>query len=345
MHKHYFDMRNLNPDQLHAFSLVCELGSFSAAAERLGVSQPAVSLQIRQLEQRFGIRLIQRVGRQARPTSAGEDLLAHAHGVAATLAAIDASMVRHSAGVTGRVRLGTGATACIYLLPAVLRDLRQRFPALEIIVNTANTSAVLKAVEENTLDLGFVTLPASGRAFEIEPVLDDAFVVIGPADGVTLPKRVSPAALAKRPLVLYASGGNTRRLVDAWFLRAGLSVRPVMELDSVEAIKRLVGAGLGYAILPGMAVPHHDALFDDSHGAADRIIVRPLQPTLSRTLAIVLRQDKPLTAGLRAMVDCLRGLALDNFSEIPHTKKAHRREGLVPAEGVVSHNRSGKRTV
>ena len=298
MHKYFFDMRQLNPDQLQAFTLVCELGSFSAAAERLAVSQPAISMQIRQLEQRFGVRLIERVGRQARPTSAGEDLLLHAQAVVASLAGVDAGMARHHAGVTGRLRLGTGATACIYLLPAVLRTLRERFPELDISVTTANTNEVLKGVEDNLLDLGFVTLPASGRAFAIEPVLSDSFVAIGPADGAPLPKRVSPATLATRPLVLYASGGNTRRLVDAWFLRAGLNVRPAMELDSVEAIKQLVGAGLGYALLPGIALR-----------GAQSLTVRPLQPALSRTLALVLRRDKPLTTGLRALVDGLRGLA------------------------------------
>lgn len=315
-------MRSLNPDQLHAFALVCEHGSFSAAADLLGVSQPAVSMQVRLLEQRFGVRLIQRVGRQARPTAAGEDLLPHAHTVAASLAAADTSMARHGDGVGGRVRLGIGATACIYLLPGVLRDLRLRFPALEIAVSTANTGEVLKAVEDNTLDLGFVTLPASGRAFQIEPVLRDTFVAIGPAvgqnagqnagqragQGSGLPKRVSPATLAARALVLYASGGNTRRLVDAWFLRAGLNVRPAMELDSVEAIKQLVGAGLGYALLPGMAVPA---------GPRDQLDVRPLQPALTRTLAIVLRRDKPLTAGLRALLDGLRGLGQEHGPAAP----------------------------
>ncbi|MGO4815432.1 LysR family transcriptional regulator, partial [Cupriavidus sp. 2MCAB6] len=85
-------MRHLNPDFLQAFALVCELGSFSAAAERLGLSQPAVSLQVRQLEQRYGLRLLERVGRHVLPTAAGEDLLAHARGVAGALAAADDSM-------------------------------------------------------------------------------------------------------------------------------------------------------------------------------------------------------------------------------------------------------------
>ncbi|MFJ1253799.1 LysR family transcriptional regulator [Cupriavidus sp. CuC1] len=299
-------MRHLNPDFLQAFSLVCDLGSFSAAAERLGLSQPAVSLQVRQLEQRYGLRLLERVGRHVLPTAAGEDLLAHARGVAGALAAADDSMARHAGGVIGRVRLGTGATACIYLLPAVLRDLRRAMPALEIVVSTENTGEALKGVEDNALDLAFVTLPASGRMFDITPLLEDPFVAIGPADDAALPATVTPADLAGRPLVLFSPGGNTRRLVDEWFLRAGISARPVMELDSVEAIKELVGAGLGYSVLPGMALPPGQP--------RARIAVRPLAPPLARTLALVLRHDKPLRAGLRATVAALLRLAPEKES-------------------------------
>jgi len=290
-------MRPLNPDHLRSFALVCELGGFSAAADRLGLSQPAVSLQVRQLEQRYGLRLLERVGRRARPTAAGQELLQHAHTVAAALAATEAGMARHGADVIGRVRLGTGATACIYLLPAVLRELRRRLPALEIVVSTSSTAEALKAVEANALDLALVTLPAAGRMFEVIPVLEDPFVAIGPADGDPLPPAVTPGDLAGRPLVLFSPSGNTRSLVDGWLAQAGVDAHPVMELDSVEAIKELVGAGLGYSVLPSMALP------PDRRGAG--ISVRPLAPALGRTLAIVLRRDKPLQAGLRATVEAL----------------------------------------
>src|SRR5689334_31632 len=134
-----FVMRALHPDHLEAFRLVTELGSFSAAAERLGLTQPAVSLQVRQLEQRVGVRLIDRVGRRASPTAAGSELLLHVHRIGEAMDSAETAMAAFSSGSSGRVRLGTGATACIYLLPPVLRELRARFPGLEIVVRTGDT--------------------------------------------------------------------------------------------------------------------------------------------------------------------------------------------------------------
>lgn len=292
-------MRGLNLDHLRAFVQVVELGSFSAVAERMNLSQPAISLQLRQLEKRLGVRLVERVGRRATPTAAGSELLGHAGRIEAAVAAALDDMARHATGGTGRVRLGTGATACIYLLPALLRELRRRLPALEITVSTGNTADIVKAVQENRLDIGLVTLPAAGRMFEVTPVLDDEFVAIAPAEQGGLPAEVTAAALAKLPLLLYEPGGNTRRIFDQWVARAGVELKPVMALGSVEAIKELVGAGLGCAVLPRMALGKR----------AGPLIVRPLSPRLHRTLAVVVRLDKPRHRGLREMVGALEALA------------------------------------
>jgi DNA-binding transcriptional LysR family regulator len=294
-------MRDLKLDQLQTFTEVIELGTFSAAAERLQLSQPAVSLQVRQLEKRLGVRLIERVGKRATPTAAGAELINHAKRIEEAVSGALDGMATHASGALGRVRIGTGATACIYLLPPILRNLRRRFPTLEITVRTGNTGDVLKALEENTLDVGFVTLPAPGRMFEVTPVLDDAFVAITAADNDPLPRVVTPAALAKLPVVLYEAGGNTRRIVDDWFARAGVTMTPVMDLGSVEAIKELVGAGLGCAVLPGSAVRRT--------GERVPIVSRRLSPTLHRKLALVLRRDKTLTKGLRETVKALTRLA------------------------------------
>jgi DNA-binding transcriptional LysR family regulator len=172
--------KTLNLDQLRTFGLVIETGGFSAAADRLGLSQPAVSLQIRQLERRLAVRLVERVGKRAQATPAGMELLRHVpHIDGAVENAIDA-LAGHASGVAGRVRLGTGATACLHFLPAVLRTLRAQFPALGVVVSTGNTEDQARKVEENSLDLALVTLPAAGRALAAMPVLEDAFVAISP---------------------------------------------------------------------------------------------------------------------------------------------------------------------
>jgi DNA-binding transcriptional LysR family regulator len=296
-------MRRLSLDHLQTFAHVVELGSFSAAAQRLKLSQPAISLQMRQLEGRLGVRLIDRVGRRASATAAGEELLTHARRIEGIVTATLEAMKRHSKGTAGRVRLGTGATACIYFLPPILRALRNRFPELDIVVSTGNTSAVLKSIEENTIDLGLVTLPAPGRMFDVRGILDDEFVAIGPTAAIELPGRVTPLELAKLPLVLYESGANTRLVLDQWALRAGVSLKPVMELASVEAIKEVVGAGLGCGVVPRMALRR-----SSSRPSA---IVRSLSPKLHRKLAVVLRRDKPLGRALREVVGAIHAFARD----------------------------------
>jgi len=294
-------MRGLNLDQLRTFAQVIELGSFSAAAERSGVTQPAVSLQIRQLERRFGLKLVERVGRRAGPTAAGQELLAHVRVIDAALAQAELAMTAHASQVSGRIRLGTGATACTYLLPPLLADLRRRFPALDVVASTGNTADMLRGLENNTLDIGLVTLPAAGRMFQVTPVLEDEFVAIFPAgDPASIPAAATPQALARLPLVLFEPGARTRRLVDDWFEAAGVAAKPVMELGSTEAMKEIVGAGLGCAVLPRLSV--------SGAGRRPALAVRPLAPRLSRSLAIVLRRDKPLSRGLRHLQEALLAL-------------------------------------
>jgi DNA-binding transcriptional LysR family regulator len=296
-------MSRLNLDHLHAFAEVIEHGSFSAVAERMNLTQPAISQQIRQLEKRLGVRLIERLGRRATPTAAGSDLLVHCGHLETAVAALFDGMARHATGEVGRVRLGTGATACIYLLPPILRDLRQRFPLVEVTVSTGNTADMVKAVQDNRIDVGFVTLPAAGRMLDVTPVLDDEFVVIQSVEAPALPARVTAATLARRPMLLYEPGGNTRRIVDNWFARSGLDLKPDMALGSVEAIKELVGAGLGAAILPRLAM--------NKDSGSKSLVTRSLSPRLHRTLAVVMRLDKPRSLGLREMVAALKGLSAD----------------------------------
>lgn len=295
-------MRGLNLDQVHAFADVIELGSFSAAAARQNLSQPAISQQIRQLEDRLGVRLIERVGKRAMPTPAGQALLDRVGEIDASVQnALDA-VAGFANGTVGQVRIGTGATACIYFLPKVLEQLQRRFPGLEIIVRTGNTSDVLKSIEENSLDIGLVTLPASGRSLDIVPVLTDPFVAIF-ADGMDVPDLIRPADLADIPLVLYERGGQTRTIVDDWLRAAGVVGHSIMELGSVEAIKELVGAGLGATILPAMGARLGRTQFP--------IKTRKLAPDLARSLALVVRRDKVMGSGLREVRNGLIAAARD----------------------------------
>jgi len=287
----------LNLDHLRTYALIIETGSFSGAAERLGLSQPAVSLQIRQLEQRLGLRLVERVARRATPTPAGLDLLEGIQQVNTAVDGVMAAMASHSSNVEGRVTLGTGATACLYLLPQILRSLRIRFPKLSVVVSTGNTADFVKAVEGNTLDLALVTLPVKRRALVTTPVLNDEFVAIASRREASLPARITPAFLARRELVLFEPAANTRVIIDQWFRDAGHAPKPVMELGSVEAIKEMVAAGLGCSILPAMAVT--------GAGQHPELVVHPLYPRLQRTLALVMRADKPVNKAMRQVITAI----------------------------------------
>ncbi|NNM72046.1 LysR family transcriptional regulator [Enterovirga aerilata] len=291
------DLGSLDFPSLETLAEVVELGSFTAAARRRGVSQPAVSMQVRQLERRLGVRLLERLGRGVTPTAAGQELLVHFRAAKAELSRGLAAVASHQSGGAGRVRIGTGATACIYLLPPLLRALRRAMPGLSIVVQTGNTADILRLIGENALDVGLLTLPAGGRAFSVEPVCRDPLLLVEAADAPVLPSP-PPAILAREPLVLYEPGGNTRGIVDAWFAAASLSPRPLMQLGSVEAIKELVGAGLGCSILPAPALTRP--------AAETRLRSRPLVPPLERSLGIVLRRDKILDRGLREAVQALR---------------------------------------
>lgn len=299
-------MRGFNLDHLQTFADVVRLGSFSAAAARLNLTQPAISLQVRQLEQKLGVRLIERVGRKATATAAGRELLAHAGTIDMAVNAALETVAQHSRSVTGRVRIGIGATACIHFLPPVLAELRKRYPLLELVVNTGNAPDMLRDIEENRLDIGLVTLPPAreggrvrnlSRALEITTLLNDDFVAIAAKD-MALPATVTPASLQALPLIIPEPGGHTRSLIESWFASADQSWKPVMELDSVEAIKRLIAAGLGCSVLPGMALA--------SPEAARGLVVRPLKPRLTRQLALAIRRDKPLSRGLREAIAALQ---------------------------------------
>ena len=285
----------LNLDHLRTFRLVVETGSFSAAADRLGLSQPAVSLHIKQLEGELKTRLVERTGRRTKPTAAGVELLTRAHVVNEAVDSLLGAMATHSADVIGNVSIGTGATACLHFLPQALQALRSRYPQLRVQVRTGNTADFERAVEDNTLDMALVTLPVRSRSLAVIELMDDEFVAIGPRKA-SMPHRLSPAGLGKRPLVLFEPAANTRVLIDDWFGSAGVRPAPVMELGSVEAIKGMVGAGLGYSIVPAMAMPPR----------TKELAVGKLSPLLKRTLAVILRQDKPLTKGLREVLRAIQ---------------------------------------
>jgi DNA-binding transcriptional LysR family regulator len=231
------------------------------------------------------------------PTAAGEALLAPAGRAQAAIADAVAAVAALRSGERGRVRLGTGATACIHLLPPVLAAAKRRMPGLEVIVATGNSGDIIRRVETGELDVGLVTLPlGAGRTLSVTRLLADPLVALVPEAWAPESGVMTAARLAALPLILYEKAGTTRGLIDAWFRRAGIAPAPIMQLDSVETIKVLVGSGLGASVLPNLALG----------GPVAGAMTRALRPAARRELALVLRREKIMDRGLRVLVEALR---------------------------------------
>lgn len=279
--------------QLRMLLATVDTGSISAAARSLGVTQPAATQQIRELERGLGVRLLDRARGRVVATAAGETLLASARRAQDAVDDVVSAARRLRTGDVGRVRLGTGATACIHLLPPTLTAVKRRMPGLEITVATANTPEILKRLEAGALDIALVTSPVRlSRALAKTRIAIDPLVALIPRALAPKSATISAAEIARLPLILYETGGGTRQIMQAWFHRSGVAPHPIMELDSVEAIKVLVASGLGASIVPELSVK------DGLRGA----IVLPLRPASSRELAYVLRKEKVMDRGLRAFI-------------------------------------------
>jgi DNA-binding transcriptional LysR family regulator len=195
-----------------------------------------------------------------------------------------ASMRRHREGWLGRVRIGASTTALIYHLPPVLRSLRREHPDIDLLVTTGTTTRVVERLLHNDVDVGIVSLPISERLVEVIPLVKEHLVAIFPATVGELPAEISPADLVQHPLILELAQAHVKTTILEWLAAAEFEVRPAMELDNLEAVKRMVAAGLGASIVPASVVGDAES---DGH-----VTVRPLRPPISRALAYVQRKDK-----------------------------------------------------
>ncbi|HET7341736.1 MAG TPA: LysR substrate-binding domain-containing protein [Methylomirabilota bacterium] len=308
---------DLQVAHLRTLQAIVRHGSFSRAAQALNLTQPAVSMQVRHLERALGLPLLERVGKRAFPTRAGEVLLAHAD---RALRELEAG-VEHVQGlrgvVAGRVRLGTSASISIYLLPPVLRRFRARYPDTEIVIVTGNAAEITRAIVANELDVGVVSLPVRDRELSVTPFFRDELLAItsrgapigppapprrsaAPRRSRVAPRTIDAPTLAQHPLILFEAGATLRRVIDGWFHQAGVAPRAPMEMGNTEAIKKLVEAGLGLSVTSWFSVKRE---VRDGLLTAIR-----LTPPLERQIGLVRRRDKPRTPALDAFVAALEDL-------------------------------------
>jgi DNA-binding transcriptional LysR family regulator len=294
-------MRSLNLDQLRTLQAVVETGSFTAAAKLLNLSQPAVSTQIRELEERFGVRLLERLGRKAFPTSAGREVVARGQRLADEAAALETAAKRHREGFLGPLRLGVGAQILVHLLPPILKSLRETQPTLEVVIRSGIADEIRQRVVQNELDLALVTGPIEDAGLTAEPILSVPLLAVLPERAPRVPAALAPRDFADRTLILMDNRSRIDAMVREWLRAGGVDPRPAMELDNPDAIRNLVAAGLGVSILPpevaAAPVP------------AGALMTRPLVPPLIQETVLIQRRDKPDTPALRIMREALAALS------------------------------------
>jgi DNA-binding transcriptional LysR family regulator len=291
-------VRSLNLDQLRTLVAVVETMSFSAAARRLNLTQPAVSVQIRELERRFGVKLIERLGRQAHATEPGRNLVEAAQRIFRECDTAFDSMRRYRDGWVGRVRIATTNTALMYLLPPVLRRLSLEHPGIELHVTNMPTRESIEATLDNRIDLALVTLPVDSARLLVTPLRLELMVAIFPAGIPGTPDVVTPQTALSHPLLLEHTRAAVHDLVVNWLAQHGEAPRVRMHLGTIEAVKRAVASNLGISIIPAMAVSSQES----------DITTRPLQPPIFRTLALIEHRSRPSEAAYDVVRNALLGL-------------------------------------
>ncbi|MEW5740654.1 MAG: LysR substrate-binding domain-containing protein [Myxococcota bacterium] len=251
----------LRSDRLRVFDAVVREGGFSRAADVLHVTQSSVSQAIAALESDVGEDLFERTGRQARLTDAGKTLHRHVGPVLRAVEEARAALALHRDLMEGALSVGTTDTLAAWLLPPVFSEFRREFPGIELRLDNRPSPAIAEAVASHALDLGVVSLPlptsvsAGVRGLRQVPLRPQRDVVVVPR-GHPLAKRarVRPSELAEHPLLLLDRTTASRAWLDAHFTASGAQPKVVMEMSSVEVLKRLASLGFGAAVVPDVAV-------------------------------------------------------------------------------------------
>jgi DNA-binding transcriptional LysR family regulator len=238
--------------QLRAFIAIAEAGTFTAGAERVHVTQAAVSMQIRQLETETGAKLFIRAPRNVILTEAGEKLLERARHILREHDAALEEIAELAGAKRGRLRIGSASAGVSSdQLPRILKELRKRHPNAEPSVTSGTSELLVQQLLAAELDIGFVSLPVEARGIQTLRLNDDQLVAIAsPQHRLGKQKTVSAYALAGEKLILGERGGNTRRLIDEFFAQAGVKPTVAMELSRLGAIKRMVEEDMGVGIVP-----------------------------------------------------------------------------------------------
>jgi DNA-binding transcriptional LysR family regulator len=291
---------------LEIFNAVAQSGNITAGAERLGISQPAVSRQIRELEARAGLVLLDRLPRGVTPTAAGRVVAEYASRARALERETFEALAALRGLETGELALGASTTIGSYLLPGVLARFHRLHPGVRLNLTVANTRQIQEGLTTYRLDIGLTEGLPGAPDLEATPFMDDELLpVCAPGWQAARPAIRSLARLAEEPWIAREEGSGTRAVADAAFTERKLVPHVRMTLGSTEAIKQMTIQGAGYALISPLAVTEELA--------NGRLVRMPMKtPRIRRTLHLVRARDRAASPVVEAFARLLTGEASES---------------------------------
>lgn len=302
-------MIGLTMRHLRYFDALARHGHFGRAAEACSISQPALSVQIKELEDTLGEKLVERGARQIRLTDLGEKFALRTHDI---LRAVDElnDLARATTGpLSGRLRLGVIATVAPYLLPKVIKTLSAHYPALDLYPRETITKTLIADLLGGRLDAAIVALPVSEPSLTELALFDEEFVLVRPPEDATKPVP-NPEMLREMRLLLLEEGHCFRDQALSFCDLSSSAPRDLMEASSLSTLVQMVGVGIGVTLIPEMAVQIETR-------SAHVSVVRLPHPRPSRTIGMIWRKTSPLAEQLKEIAQVVRQVAQGDIRQSP----------------------------
>lgn len=283
-------------DQLEIFLEVARLSSFSRAAEKRFRTQPAISSQIRALEEEVGARLLDRSGGRVSITAAGKLFFKYAEETIERRKTILTEIADTERVPRGEIVVGANEGTCLHILPDVFAQFKRDYPNVSVSIKRSDYAKILESIIENAVDFGVVSLPVNDNRLEAQMIHRDHLVAItAPKHPLAARKTITVAELAAFPLVVPKLG-HTRDALDALFYDHHVKPHLAMELDSSELLKRFVAAGVGIGFIARSNI-------EEDIRAKALVALTLADVHIRRDLALVFRKDKSLSRAARAFMD------------------------------------------
>ncbi|MDG1340321.1 MAG: LysR substrate-binding domain-containing protein [Paracoccaceae bacterium] len=292
---------NLTLKHFRYFEALAQHAHFGHAAEACSISQPALSMQIKELEEKLGTQLFERSPRQVRLTAFGEIFAQRARDILRSVDELEEMARASETGLTGRLRIGVIPTIAPYLLPRIIRSLTEANPELDLHVRETLTPKLIQELGDGRIDTAIVALPVSEPAFAEEPLFSEDFVLIRSAQDATAP--IPNIDELREMRLLLLEEGHCFRDQALSFCNLQ-TARPWQGLDgsSLSTLVQMVGAGIGVTLLPEMAIGVETR-------SADVSVTRFKVPKPSRQIGMIWRKTNPLTDQLREVANIVRACA------------------------------------